>query len=167
MDLNHARLPIPPRGHCGLQSDTATLQRGESYWAWCARSMANVKKLRGLDEGTKRTPKANSVDVTFRAFSFEQKCYSDQRCRCFVGRASGDQFSLDSIAYNGQPHTNPPKLRLFSNFSDSSPCAVFGLGFVVSRDFHGGDRSDRQSSRAFPAAVCRSFRQAGELASGA
>src|SRR5471030_551492 len=23
---------------------------------------------------------------------------------------------------------NPPKLRLFSNFSDSSPCAVFGLG---------------------------------------
>src|SRR5471032_2561621 len=103
MDLNHARLPIPPRGHCGLQSDTATLQRGESYWAWCARSMANVKKLRGLDEGTKRTPKANSVDVTFRAFSFEQKCYSDQRCRCFVGRASGDQFPLDSIAYNCRP----------------------------------------------------------------
>ncbi|WP_317205659.1 TauD/TfdA dioxygenase family protein, partial [Janthinobacterium sp.] len=43
---------------------------------------------------------------------------------------------------------NPPKLRLFSNFSDSSPCAVFGLGLVVLRDFHGGDRSDRQSSRA-------------------
>jgi len=81
------------------------LQRGESYWAWCARSMANVKKLRGLDEGTKRTPKANSVDVTFRAFSFEQKCYSDQRCRCFVGRASGDQFPLDSIAYNCRPFT--------------------------------------------------------------
>src|SRR5471030_1168652 len=63
---------------------------------------------------------------------------------------------------------NPPKLRLFNNFSDSSPCAVFGLGFVVLRDFHGGDRSVRQSSRALPAAVCgpfgRSLRQAGELA---
>jgi len=64
---------------------------------------------------------------------------------------------------------NPPKLRHFSNFSDSWPCAVFDLGYVVLSDFHDGGTSDRQSSRAFPAAVCqpfcRSLRPAEEWAS--
>ncbi|WP_426178351.1 RHS repeat-associated core domain-containing protein, partial [Massilia sp. TWR1-2-2] len=36
---------------------------------------------------------------------------------------------------------NPPKLADFNNFSDSLPCAVFGLASAVSRDFHDVDRS--------------------------
>jgi len=52
---------------------------------------------------------------------------------------------------------NPPKLRHFSNFSDSWPCAVFDLGYVVLSDFHDGGMSGRQSSRAFPATVCQPF----------
>jgi len=69
------------------------------------------------------------------------------------------------------PAPNPPKLRHFSNFSDSWPCAVFGLAFAVSRDFHDVDRSVQQSSQAGPVAVCRPFlrpcRQAAGSASAA
>src|SRR2546428_255876 len=41
---------------------------------------------------------------------------------------------------------NPPKLGHFSNFSDSSPCAVFGQASAVSRDFHDVGRSVQRSS---------------------
>uniref|UniRef100_UPI003CF482D1 hypothetical protein n=1 Tax=Massilia sp. TWR1-2-2 TaxID=2804584 RepID=UPI003CF482D1 len=42
---------------------------------------------------------------------------------------------------NDRPGPNPPKLADFNNFSDSLPCAVFGLASAVSRDFHDVDRS--------------------------
>ena len=77
--------------------------------------------------------------------------------------------ALAAYIVGASMHSNPPKLRHFSNFSDSWPCAVFDLGYVVLSDFHDGGTSDRQSSRAFPAAVCqpfcRSLRPAEEWAS--
>ncbi|MGK5079966.1 phage tail protein, partial [Janthinobacterium sp. HLX7-2] len=50
-------------------------------------------------------------------------------------------FGLPDL--RGRVPVNPPKLRHFSNFSDSWPCAVFGLEFVVLRDFRDGGRSGR------------------------
>lgn len=57
--------------------------------------------------------------------------------------------------FTGRHQSNPPKLADFNNFSDSLPCAVFGLASAVSRDFHDVDRSVQRSNQARPVAVFR------------
>ena len=66
-----------------------------------------------------------------------------------------DGLYVECDDQSGGCYLNPPKLADFNNFSDSLPCAAFGLACAVSRDFHDVDRSVQRSSQARSVAVFR------------
>ncbi|VXA91847.1 hypothetical protein MASSI9I_10024 [Massilia sp. 9I] len=56
MDLNHARLPIPPRGHCAANFLLLYYLRKTAPVEWCPRRDSNPHTSRHMDLNHARLP---------------------------------------------------------------------------------------------------------------
>lgn len=139
----------------GLEGIRETAKRNQKCWFTALLHHVTPSLLMESFYALRKQAAANVGGVTWQ--EYESLLYG--RVHECTGRYIGAYRAQPSqrmfiLKADGRLRPNPPKLRDFSNFFDSWPYVVFGLGFLVLRGFPDVGRSVLQSSRAVPGVAC-------------